>query len=255
VLDSPLLYSGRQRRLRVTVFARPSGHSELRSIYLCSSLILLYPAIKFSHNRGLLQQGGEIWPLFETHLTPIPFSVSKCWICTLVNIPPVVCPKSFILSAWSSWSAATYLPDKRSGKHLLRATVFARPSGHSELRSIYLCSSLILLYPAIKFSHNRGLLQQGGEIWPPFETHLTPIPFSVSKCWICTLVNISPVVCPKSFILSAWSSWSTATYLPDKRSGKHLFLREILKVQEKNWWSFLYRAWWQLAQHKFWFWR
>jgi hypothetical protein len=56
VLASPLLYSGRQRRLRATIFAHPSEHSELRSIYLCSSLILLYPAIKFSHNRW------ERWP-------------------------------------------------------------------------------------------------------------------------------------------------------------------------------------------------
>ncbi len=42
MLASPLLYSG----LRTVHY---SGHSELRSIYLCSSLILLYPAIKFYH--------------------------------------------------------------------------------------------------------------------------------------------------------------------------------------------------------------
>jgi hypothetical protein len=29
--------------------AHPSGHSELRFIYLCSSLIIWYPAIEFSH--------------------------------------------------------------------------------------------------------------------------------------------------------------------------------------------------------------
>jgi hypothetical protein len=49
MLDSPLLYSGQPRRLRATISARPSGHSELRSVYLSSSLIPLYPAIKFSH--------------------------------------------------------------------------------------------------------------------------------------------------------------------------------------------------------------
>ncbi len=49
MLDSPLLYSGRQRRLRATISARPSGHSELTSFYLCSSLVILYAAIEFSH--------------------------------------------------------------------------------------------------------------------------------------------------------------------------------------------------------------
>ncbi len=74
MLDSPLLYSGRQRRLRATVFALPSGHSELRSIYLCSSLIPWYPAIKFSHKfitrsptKWLYQEKQYFW-MFRTYL-------------------------------------------------------------------------------------------------------------------------------------------------------------------------------------------
>jgi hypothetical protein len=51
VLASPLIYSGQFSRedpeLRL---AHLPGHSELRFIYLCSSLILLYPDIEFSHN-------------------------------------------------------------------------------------------------------------------------------------------------------------------------------------------------------------
>jgi hypothetical protein len=53
VLASPLVYSGQLSKEDYELrLAHPSGHSELRftpGIYLCSSLILLYPDFKFSH--------------------------------------------------------------------------------------------------------------------------------------------------------------------------------------------------------------
>ncbi len=55
MLASPLPYSGQLSREDYELrLAHPSGHSELRFIYLCSSLILLYSAIKFSHNTSFL---------------------------------------------------------------------------------------------------------------------------------------------------------------------------------------------------------
>ncbi len=56
MLASPLLYSGQLSREDYELrLAHPSGHSELRFIYLCSSLILLYPAIEFSHTIRTIQ--------------------------------------------------------------------------------------------------------------------------------------------------------------------------------------------------------
>jgi hypothetical protein len=50
VLASPLIYSGQLSREDYELgLAHPSGNSELRYIYLCSSLILLYPDFKISH--------------------------------------------------------------------------------------------------------------------------------------------------------------------------------------------------------------
>jgi hypothetical protein len=50
VLASPLLYSGQlSREAYEPLLAHPSGHSELRFIYLCSSLILLGPDFNISH--------------------------------------------------------------------------------------------------------------------------------------------------------------------------------------------------------------
>jgi hypothetical protein len=52
-----LVYSGQLSKEDYELrLAHPSGHSELRFIYLCSSLIILYPAIEFSHKTHMLLQ-------------------------------------------------------------------------------------------------------------------------------------------------------------------------------------------------------